>query len=273
MIKVIDAGYLRDKRVEAYLKGNAAHKLAFTDFACMEALKGETVYNIKKSLEIVSKYTKQILILKCLPEILKVDFNSNNFRKAFIDNDQTLTFPRLCIKTLEDNSDTEFTKDLLRRSRNATKCLEEKIKGAGLVLKGIVAFNQELDQKFLKYIRSGKKWTINEYQCACFHVLALCKKLFEMNVDKTQLPEKENFLNHYIFRYTLSCFFLTLKWLIEHGWTSYSHEGMRNDLVDMSYVAFATYFDGVLSKDNKINSIYPRVIDFIEYLQNNMSNK
>lgn len=273
MIKIIDVGYLRDERVEAYLKDDVNNLLAFTDFACMEVLKGGVLYNIKKSLEIVAKYANQILILKSMPKIMKVDYNSKNFRETFIDKEQTLTFPEFCIRVSRvDDSDTEFAEDLLKRSRDATKCLNEIIGNAALMLKAIKAYNQKMDQDFLKYIRTGKKWRINEYQYACTQVLEVCKKLFEMNINKTQLPEKENFLNHYIFRHTLSNYLLVLKWLIDHGWTSYPDVKMRNDSVDMTYVAFATYFDGVLSKDKKINSIYPKVIDFVGFLENNASN-
>lgn len=273
MIKIIDVGYLRDARVEAYLKDNANNLLAFTDFACMEALKGGVLSNIKNSLKIVAKYANQILILKCLPEIMKVDYNSENYKETFIDADQTLIFPEFCIKIVEsDGSDIEFEKDLLKRSRKATECLNEKIKGAALVFEGITAFNQEVDQNFLEYVRSGEKWTINEYQYACAQVLELCKILFEKNINNTKLPEKENFINHYIFRSILSGYLLVLKWLTDHGWKSYPDVKMRNDVVDMSYVAFATYFDGVLSNDKKINSIYPKVIEFIGFLKNSASN-
>ena len=62
---------------------------------------------------------------------------------------------------------------------------------------------------------------------------------------------------------------LILKWLIDHGWETYPDEKMRNDAVDMFYVTFATYFDGVLSNDRKINSIYRQAIDFITFFKNN----
>ena len=31
---------------------------------------------------------------------------------------------------------------------------------------------------------------------------------------------------------------------------------MRNDLVDINFVAYATYFDGILSADKKLGEIY-----------------
>jgi hypothetical protein len=241
MIKIIDVGYLRDERVEAYLKDDVNNLLAFTVFACMEAL--------------------------------KADYNSKNFRETFIDKEQTLTFPEFCIRVSRvDDSDTEFAKNLLEKSQRATECLDGIADNAALMLKAITAYSREMDKGFLKNIRTGKKWKIDEYQYVCTQVLEACKKIFQKKINETQLPTKENFLNHYIFRYTLSCFLLVLKWLTDRGWTSHPAEKVRNDTVDMSYVAFATYFDGVLSKDKKINSIYPKVIDFLGFLKNNSPN-
>jgi hypothetical protein len=38
-------------------------------------------------------------------------------------------------------------------------------------------------------------------------------------------------------------------------------EGIRNDLIDVSFAVYATYFVGVLSADKKVNGIY-RGADF-----------
>ena len=154
----------------------------------------------------------------------------------------------------------------MRRSRYAAGCLD-KITGVGILMSKIIEiYIQEMDKDFVKYIRTGKTWTINEYEYVRTHVHRISEKPFK-EIYGTQLSEKENILNHYIFRSNLSNFLLALKWVTEHGWTAYPSEKMRNDVVDMFYVSFATYFDGVLSNDRKINSIYQQAIDFITFVR------
>jgi hypothetical protein len=41
---------------------------------------------------------------------------------------------------------------------------------------------------------------------------------------------------------------------------------VRNDLVDMSFVACATYFDGILSDEKKVNEIYGGAAFLLEYV-------
>ncbi|MEK6645636.1 MAG: hypothetical protein AABY84_03055 [Candidatus Firestonebacteria bacterium] len=111
MKKIIDVGYLRDKRVETYLKDAVNNILVFHNYTYLEALKGADSYNMKKSLEIVAKYTNQIQALKGIDEIMKVDYNSTDFRETFIDEGLTLTLQKFCLRVSGvDDSDTEMRK-------------------------------------------------------------------------------------------------------------------------------------------------------------------
>jgi len=56
MKKVIDANFFQDLGLEDYLKSNKGNIVIFTDYACMEADKGDALENISKSLEIVSTF-------------------------------------------------------------------------------------------------------------------------------------------------------------------------------------------------------------------------
>jgi hypothetical protein len=41
-------------------------------------------------------------------------------------------------------------------------------------------------------------------------------------------------------------------------------EKLQNDIDDMAYVAYATYYDGLLSKDKKMNEMYSRTKAFLD---------
>lgn len=271
MKKIIDVGYLRDERLEAYLKEDVNNKLVFHNYTCLEAMKADT-YNMKLTFEIVGKYTNQIQALKGIDEIWKVDYNSTDFQETFISEEQTLLFQNFFLRVSgADDSDTEDAKDLERRSRYAAKCIDE-ITVVGIAMAMIIEmYIKEMDKDFIEYVRTGKEWKKNEYEFVRTNVHEICKKPFK-EIYGIQLSEKENILNHYIFRDNLSKFFLALKWVTEHGWKSYPVENMRNDIIDMFYVSFASYFDGVLSNDKKVNSIYEQVIDFIAFYENNSPN-
>jgi len=70
--KVIDQNYLREpnESLRRYLsKGN---QVVLTDFACMESYKGNSLINLERSQEIISKYPKQVIILKSTQEVISL---------------------------------------------------------------------------------------------------------------------------------------------------------------------------------------------------------
>jgi len=269
--KIIDVSCLRDESLEAYLKEDVNNLLVFHNYTCLEAMKANS-YSMKKSFEIVAKYTNQIQALKGIDEIWKADYNSTDFQETFISKELTLLFQNFILKVSgSDDSDTEDANDLGRRSQFAAKCIDE-MTGVGVLMPLIIKnYAKEMDKDFIKYVRAGKKWTTNEYEFVHTHVHEMCKTTFN-KIYGRQLSENENILNYYLFRDILSKFFLALKWVTEHGWESYPVDKMRNDVIDMLYVTFATYFDGVLSNDKKVNSIYQWAVDFIEFFENNEPN-
>ena len=264
MKKIVDVNYLRDLRLKEYFEEDKNNFIIFTDFACMECYKGRSLANIKNSLEIVSDFSEQVLVLKNTGAVIKEDLSRSQHNDIFIDQDQTAGFHIFCIGVKKaSEGDSFFARQLLEKSELASMDIEKKKEFAGLVLKGIEQFNKGLDQDFIKVLRSGKPWTSSEYEYIWRMVFELCKLMFKKH---NELPNKYTFARHYIFRYSLSCYLLALKWLSEGGWHSYSQEDMRNDLIDMSYVAYATYFDGILSKDKKINELHEKTNSFIGQL-------
>jgi len=72
MKKMIDQNFLGSPNsdLEEYLKkGNF---IVLSDYACMEMYKGESVKNLRKSLEIIKKYPKQVLIRQFKSEVREV---------------------------------------------------------------------------------------------------------------------------------------------------------------------------------------------------------
>ncbi len=266
MKKIVDASYLRDSRLKEYLQAEESNFILFTDYACMESFKGRSLVNISKSLEIVSEFTEQVIVLKNTGDVIKEDLARSSQTDLFVDHDQTAGFCEFCLAVKAAfKGNSYLKKQLMKKSELASVEMENKEAYAHLILKGIEEFNKELDQEFVKILRSKQPWISSEYDYIWRIVIELCKLLFEKH---EQVPNKHTFVKHYIFRYALACYLLALKWISDGGWHSYSHEDMRNDLMDMSYVAYATYFDGVLSKDKKVNDIYKKSNEFIGKLRN-----
>ena len=58
------------------------------------------------------------------------------------------------------------------------------------------------------------------------------------------------------FRYSVALYSLAIRWNIVGGLSSLPPDDLRNDSLDMFYVACGTAFDGVISKDSRFNAVY-----------------
>jgi hypothetical protein len=87
------------------------------------------------------------------------------------------------------------------------------------------------------------------------HIIAVAqetlKRLFPQSVQT--FP---NAYYSYPFRYTLSMYALNLIWMATGDVKTAPADLLRNDATDMTYVAYATMFDGIITEDRKLAAIY-----------------
>ena len=64
MRKVVDSNFLRSDQLHKYLSKTTNNCVVLTDYAAMEAYKGDTLASIYRSMEILSQFPKQVIVLK-----------------------------------------------------------------------------------------------------------------------------------------------------------------------------------------------------------------
>jgi hypothetical protein len=71
-----------------------------------------------------------------------------------------------------------------------------------------------------------------------------------------KLPPFHELPNNFVFRYSLMGQLLALRWISDGGIENIKPKRLGNDLVDMSHAVYATYFDGLLTREKKWLEIY-----------------
>ena len=72
----------------------------------------------------------------------------------------------------------------------------------------------------------------------------------------TELPRGPEVRNTFIFRYALCGYVSILKRIEDGGAGKTKPEKLRNDVIDVNFAAFATYFDGLITSDKRARQIY-----------------
>ena len=108
----------------------------------------------------------------------------------------------------------------------------------------------------LRTLRKGSPFTEKMTDKVIRGVLLLAAELMRKHPRVTKLPAATELPNTYIFRDALCAYLLTLRWISVGGARNVKPEKLRNDMVDVSFAAYATYFEGPLTADKKLSQVY-----------------
>jgi hypothetical protein len=64
MRKVVDSNFLRSPTLREYLSEGTGNCAVLIDYAAMEAHKGDTLETIYRSMEILTEFPSQVIVLK-----------------------------------------------------------------------------------------------------------------------------------------------------------------------------------------------------------------
>jgi hypothetical protein len=263
MKKVIDANYLQDQRLAQWLSRSSKNYAVLTDFSAMEAYKENTLKSIFKSMEIVSKYPDQVLILKSTQIVCGLKGTRKGLQHRLIDEPQTKQFKTYCMYLRRAaEGDHALAEPVLRLGDEANRNMTTFLVTAKGIRDAIPGVAKYYSQKERDILRLHKPFTESMAKKLLEHVL-FAKGLRLIQHPKVQVLSKTHqFSNLFIFRHTLCSYLNSLNWISYGGANGAKPETIRNDIVDMNYVAFATYCDGLLSNDKKAILIY-RQADYL----------
>jgi hypothetical protein len=92
MRKIVDSNYLQSPKLREYLSQTRKNRAVVIDYAAMEALKGDTLASIFKSMEILAEFPHQVDVLKSTRSVSHLKGRRCGMTRRMIDKDQTTGF-------------------------------------------------------------------------------------------------------------------------------------------------------------------------------------
>lgn len=260
MRKIIDANYLKDDALYKYLTASSNNYAVLTDYAAMEAYKGDkknTLESILNSMCILCQFPKQVIILKGTTNICALSKKSKGLIKRFIDKGQTKGFTKYC-NSLKDaeKGNKKLEQVILKLGADANEHMENILKDSKNIINSISEISKKYSKDELRIFRKREPYTIELARKIIKQIIIVSDLLHSNHPKNLVSPNDTDLSNSFIFRFSLCMYLLTLDWISNGGAVGVKPERMRNDLVDMNYVAYATFFDGIMTNDNKATKIY-----------------
>jgi hypothetical protein len=261
--KVVDTNFLQDEALRSYLSASIDNYAVLTDYAAMEAYKGDTLARIYDRMEILAQYPKQVLILRGTQDICGLRGQAATSQDPLIDEIQTREFSEYCHHLLAaKRGDLSLQQQLLEHGCEATAHIDGMLLNMPTLSSGIDLVEKNYSPAELKILRRREEHTPQMRKRLVQNVLLLAGYLFKDHPGVTELPRGPEVRNTFIFRYALCGYVSILKRIADGGVGQTKPDKLRNDVIDVNFAAFATYFDGLLTADKRAGEIYAEA-DFL----------
>jgi hypothetical protein len=257
MRKIVDRNYLQSPKLRDYLVAWRKHRVVLTDYAAMEAFKGDALVNIASATEILREFPKQVVVLKSTSSIATLKGRRCGFTRRMVDRDQTKGFPEWCEHLARAFAgDKDLQRQTLENGREADAHLKRMLDDQQNYAENLEAMSKNFSEAELKALRKHEPISEEMFGKIQSHVLEMAAFLFAAHPSIAELPPARELPYTFVFRYAMAGYLVALRWMSVGGARNVKPEKIRNDIVDCTYAAYATYFQGLLSDDAGANEIY-----------------
>jgi hypothetical protein len=142
---VVDINCLQNDELRSYLASSRRNRAVLTDYAAMEAYKGDTLRSIFSSMAIVAEYPKQVIVLESTQlacgltgRVWRFYGRDAALRAYLIDKDQTWGFPQYCVDLMAaKRGNIELQRDIVEHGREATAQMDRILRDMPTLSSGL----------------------------------------------------------------------------------------------------------------------------------------
>lgn len=254
---VIDKNMFERDELRAWLAESKEHIAIVTDYAQLEMLKGNAVVNILKSTEIVSAFPKQVHVLKPITEISGLKGKKKGIKKRLTSGGGTRSFRKCCKKRARAaQGDKKLQNQILAKSEQAAAQFEDMLADMKGFAGNIEDATNQFTEEELAVLRNEQPVSEGIVVKILDGTMNLAWKFFALHPEIEKLPPAHELPHTFIFRMALCAHIHALRWRVAGGAADALLERMRNDVLDVTYAAYALCFDGLLSNDAMAKEIH-----------------
>jgi hypothetical protein len=254
---VVDKNMLEDERLRAWLAQSKNHIAIITDYAKLEMLKGNALKNILMSTEILAAFPKQVRMLRPIEAVSGLKGKKKGLKKRYTDGRNTTAYLKWC-KTREyaKQGDKKLQAQILRWGEQAEAQFADMLEDMKGFADNIEDATAEFTAAELAIVRQREPHTDDMVLKIMDGTMNLAWKWSALHPGIRKPPETHEMPRTFFFRMALCAYFHALRWRANGGAAGALRETMRQDVIDMTYAAYALCFDGLFTKDKLPKEIY-----------------
>jgi hypothetical protein len=253
---VIDSNCLRDPQTRKYLAASTDNHVVFTDYLGMELYKSGSLPMVADLLNQVAEFSQQVIILIGTRAICQLHVPLVGATEALIDRRATSEFPDFCRwLAIQGTENNPILNQFHAAAASAANHLEAMSSVFADLQVDIAQVAHELPPSGLRQLRTCQPISAEmgrHIQRAIFTMAGTFFRAYGIADPGKTVAE---YGHRFPFRHAVVAYLMVLGWIGTGGAVGKSRDKFRNDAVDSVLVTYATYFDGVLSHDQKLNEL------------------
>ena len=257
VVVLADSNALRNPDLHAYLAASPGHLIALSDLTVTEMLKKNALTTARQSLRVVSFFPEQTLVLRQTHEILEERVSRAADACAFFDANATEDVRALSHDLQVEPAPLDLALRMAAMEREAAHrhaLLRDEV---APMEAGLVETLKDFRREEIVQLRTGQGVT----EAARRKLVELLKETVRDFIIRNQEPDRRAPMKFaeatqmFAFRYALCVTLYYLLWVQTGRQTGVNLERRVNDVVDLQLAAMGTFFNGVISRDRRLQLV------------------
>ena len=223
----------------------------------MEAYKGDAAVSIFKSLQILADFPDQVVMLKGTKEIGGLDAVAPGIAERMIvpANVHRFSETSLALKQAH-RGDCEVLQAIQEHEKAAKQHMDRILVDAGELTPALKDIESLFTSSEIKAIRTEYPYSLNVINKTLIAANQLYHNFRLSHPSKLKSIARKRRWNSFLFRFSLASVIYVITWMRQGSAENRKPERVRNDLVDLNFATFGTYFNGLMTGDHRLQETH-----------------
>lgn len=254
---VIDSNRLQSDELRAFLAHDKENCAVLTDYAWMEAYKGNSLLSIQKSMAVLKDFPDQALVLKGTKAVAALDPSAPGIAKRMQWSRRGGEF-RDTVVGLQQAADGHLgaIRQIIEHGRAADTQMEKILNDMTELPEALQDMMQALlTADEIAGIRAGKPHSAPLIGKFLDISDQLAIRFYKAHPQKPRRPSRRARYDAFLYRFSLGCLLYFVSWVREGGQKHKAAAKFRNDTIDINFATYGTYFNGIMSEDKRVRDL------------------
>lgn len=261
---VIDSNMLQSDALRRLL-AEGDNLAVLPDFAWYEIHKQASLEGLRLSLSVIGDYPQRVVLLRSGGEISRLDpVVAEEVHRLILDGVIGDISETVRIARSTDAIEPVAWGQLQRLWEGARTLSPSLIEGACDIALSFPEMEEQMfDRQQVRIIRTHARYTPDMFGSIFGAALQVWENLATSYGIKWQRLDESIVCRAYLFRFALGIVILLLWWIRCGSQPVVRLDKMSNDLIDLSFAVYATYFDGFVTQDEKARWVHHNLVQAI----------